>query len=147
MRCPKCHYQRKLSDSSPAWQCPSCGIVYDKFAQIKVTNREEQQRWIEQGRDNIMRSKRLWRIEITLAILGVVFLLGNLFFREANSGRFWAILFGVGILILTINIIRLGMAPYHPYGYLSRDKHPILFKLQVACGVGLSVFLLYISFA
>ena len=31
MRCPKCKYNRKESDSNPEWQCPSCGIAYGKF--------------------------------------------------------------------------------------------------------------------
>jgi hypothetical protein len=31
MKCPKCQYKRKESDSNPEWQCPSCGIAYAKF--------------------------------------------------------------------------------------------------------------------
>ena len=30
-KCPKCAYQRKDSDYVPDWQCPSCGIAYEKF--------------------------------------------------------------------------------------------------------------------
>lgn len=31
--CPKCHYQRKPDDdvSCPEYECPRCGIIYDKF--------------------------------------------------------------------------------------------------------------------
>src|SRR5690349_15702530 len=29
--CPKCGYARKAADAVPAWQCPSCGIAYNKF--------------------------------------------------------------------------------------------------------------------
>jgi len=29
--CPKCGYARKPADTAPAWQCPSCGIAYNKF--------------------------------------------------------------------------------------------------------------------
>ncbi|MEW6079728.1 MAG: glutaredoxin domain-containing protein [Thermodesulfobacteriota bacterium] len=28
--CPKCGYTRKPDDFAPAWQCPQCGIVYEK---------------------------------------------------------------------------------------------------------------------
>ena len=28
--CPKCGYVRKLSDTAPEWQCPSCGVAYAK---------------------------------------------------------------------------------------------------------------------
>lgn len=30
--CPKCSYRRRAQDSAPAWQCPRCGIAYDKAA-------------------------------------------------------------------------------------------------------------------
>lgn len=29
--CPKCSYARTAADTAPAWQCPSCGIAYNKF--------------------------------------------------------------------------------------------------------------------
>jgi len=40
--CPKCAYRRKVEDEeTPAWQCPSCGIAYDKFRPCsKVTETE-----------------------------------------------------------------------------------------------------------
>ena len=28
--CPKCQHQRTAADHGPAWQCPSCGIAYNK---------------------------------------------------------------------------------------------------------------------
>ena len=31
MECPKCHYQRQAGDDAPEWQCPACGIAYQKF--------------------------------------------------------------------------------------------------------------------
>ncbi|MBI3563260.1 MAG: hypothetical protein HY080_16270 [Gammaproteobacteria bacterium] len=30
MLCPKCRYQRKATDQTPAWQCPACGVAYAK---------------------------------------------------------------------------------------------------------------------
>lgn len=30
--CPKCHYVRQRGDAAPHWQCPRCGIAYEKFA-------------------------------------------------------------------------------------------------------------------
>lgn len=29
--CPKCGYARTAADIAPAWQCPACGIAYNKF--------------------------------------------------------------------------------------------------------------------
>ena len=33
--CPKCSYVRQPTDAAPAWQCPSCGIAYVKWQQVK----------------------------------------------------------------------------------------------------------------
>lgn len=38
MICPKCEYQRKASDTAPAWQCPNCGVAYAKAAATKPGN-------------------------------------------------------------------------------------------------------------
>jgi len=29
--CPKCGYTRGAAESAPAWQCPACGIAYNKY--------------------------------------------------------------------------------------------------------------------
>lgn len=29
--CPKCGYARTAADTAPAWQCPACGIAYQKY--------------------------------------------------------------------------------------------------------------------
>lgn len=31
MECPKCKYVRQPHDTAPRWQCPNCGIAYEKF--------------------------------------------------------------------------------------------------------------------
>ena len=33
MKCPKCAYERKPTDSVPDYECPGCGIVYAKYKQ------------------------------------------------------------------------------------------------------------------
>ncbi|KTD67973.1 TPR repeat protein [Legionella steelei] len=30
MKCPECHYIRKRRETVPEWQCPNCGIAYNK---------------------------------------------------------------------------------------------------------------------
>lgn len=30
MKCPKCGYERRATDTAPEWQCPSCHIAYIK---------------------------------------------------------------------------------------------------------------------
>lgn len=29
--CPRCHYARRGDEPVPAWQCPNCQVVYDKY--------------------------------------------------------------------------------------------------------------------
>lgn len=36
--CPKCHYVRRPDDAAPHWQCPRCGIAYEKFTAEQTTN-------------------------------------------------------------------------------------------------------------
>lgn len=31
MKCPKCSYERKAADQAPDYECPNCGIIYDKY--------------------------------------------------------------------------------------------------------------------
>jgi len=33
--CPKCQYQRQITDEAPEWQCPSCGIAYAKYIEAQ----------------------------------------------------------------------------------------------------------------
>lgn len=30
--CPKCGHVRRWGEAAPAWQCPACGIAYDKYS-------------------------------------------------------------------------------------------------------------------
>lgn len=42
--CPRCRYRRKTSDSEPYWQCPNCGVAYDKVTEDYI------ERWIANDR-------------------------------------------------------------------------------------------------
>lgn len=33
MKCPKCGYVRQVSDTAPGYECPRCGVVYEKAAE------------------------------------------------------------------------------------------------------------------
>jgi hypothetical protein len=41
MKCPKCGYARSQSDTGPAGECPSCGIIYSKFDPAAEARRVE----------------------------------------------------------------------------------------------------------
>jgi len=51
--CPKCQYQRQASDTAPDWQCPKCGVAYNKVMpapnQARVRDREEVAHAVEPG--------------------------------------------------------------------------------------------------
>ena len=34
--CPQCAYTRSAQDSNPAWQCPKCGVAYNKAQRDKT---------------------------------------------------------------------------------------------------------------
>jgi hypothetical protein len=39
--CPKCQYKRTVADTTPDWQCPNCGIAYNKFTATEKISRAE----------------------------------------------------------------------------------------------------------
>jgi hypothetical protein len=41
MKCPKCGYERRPTDSAPDWQCPSCNVAYVKAAPAQAAELEE----------------------------------------------------------------------------------------------------------
>ena len=55
MICPKCHYERKPVDHCPDWQCPSCGVAYNK-----VQTHEQVQIEIEDVSNNMGGKVRLY---------------------------------------------------------------------------------------
>jgi glutaredoxin len=36
MKCPKCGYERRMGETAPEWQCPSCGVAYAKAAEART---------------------------------------------------------------------------------------------------------------
>lgn len=146
MICPKCNYERKESDQAPVWQCPSCGIVYEKFNEIQKHIAKEQRELIDQSRDNYFRSKKIGRIEVAIAALAVLYLIIYLIFGGSINYGFWIILFGITFLVLTIGMLKYRIAVYYPFGYVSSKQHPILFKIQVVSGISVSLLLFVLGF-
>lgn len=35
MKCPKCQYERRATDTAPDYECPSCGVVYAKYDPVR----------------------------------------------------------------------------------------------------------------
>lgn len=146
MICLKCHYERKESDQTPIWQCPSCGVAYEKFKEIQETNLKEQRELIDQSRDKRFRTKKIGRIELAIAALASFSLITQFIFDGSVSYGVWVILFGISFLILTIGMLKFRVAVYYPFGYVSSKQHPVLFKIQIVSGMSISLFLLSMGF-
>ncbi len=78
MICPKCQYERKYSDTSPRWQCPSCGVAYKKYKPEEPSKPVETVSYVvtesagqELGRKH--RRRKMFRNLRILALLLVLF--------------------------------------------------------------------------
>ncbi|NKB96921.1 MAG: hypothetical protein GKR90_00255 [Pseudomonadales bacterium] len=43
MDCPKCGHTRSLDATNPTWQCPTCGVAYNKIAAVKLAAAKQMQ--------------------------------------------------------------------------------------------------------
>ncbi|MCP4346089.1 MAG: hypothetical protein GY795_11265 [Desulfobacterales bacterium] len=79
-KCIKCGYTRKPEDMAPEYECPGCGIVYDKVEKQLKNNQPQPEKPKQGWISNI--SLNTWRIIIALPFIGV----GLYFFYLAWSG-------------------------------------------------------------
>lgn len=56
-KCGKCGYIRKSTDTAPDWECPECGIVYEKFESVTQRKYKHPSRLngSEQKKENVAR--------------------------------------------------------------------------------------------
>ncbi|HRF10705.1 MAG: putative glutaredoxin.1 [Candidatus Accumulibacter phosphatis] len=64
-RCARCRYERLASDTAPDWQCPACGVAYNK-AEDALNLRPVGVRVVPPSR----RSKRFVCFAIALIVIG-----------------------------------------------------------------------------
>ena len=67
VECPKCLYVRQPDDQAPEWECPRCGIVYQKFADRELFS--------PHPRDGNLAAKRIGKSGITFKFKGVALVL------------------------------------------------------------------------
>lgn len=71
--CPNCHYVRCTEDTAPAWQCPSCGIAYEKFNKAKAAATGNTQKIASPSSEPGKTGRfKAFRIAILITILAVV---------------------------------------------------------------------------
>lgn len=73
LKCPQCEYERKPTDKTPEWQCPSCHIAYNKHPNSKTEPTIE----IFKDRRRVPRNKPVRRPFIVWAflVIGVVIII------------------------------------------------------------------------
>jgi glutaredoxin len=74
--CPKCRYVRQAADTAPAWQCPSCGVAYEKAGGAGAPALSAANRPIIYGEPE-RRSFLGWGIAGVAAAVGAWFALGQ----------------------------------------------------------------------
>lgn len=72
-RCPKCGYERQPADTVPDWQCPSCGVAYNKVENAPAIRIDS----IEAVEAPPRSGWTKWAV-IALAVVGVSILFANL---------------------------------------------------------------------
>ena len=84
--CPKCGYWRKASDTAPAWECPSCGIAYNKLneASAKAAVPDLRERTLlSVGLNDRAGDVAIWvYIVLALAFFGLI-----VYFPQFDAGR------------------------------------------------------------
>lgn len=74
--CPKCGYQRKLSDGCPDWQCPNCGVAYCKA--LKINQRQHR---------DIPVKTRHWKTLLSLIVVVSLLTIGMLYWKTRPSKK------------------------------------------------------------
>ena len=102
--CPKCHYERKPSETAPDWQCPACGIAYAKYhppATPAATAPAAEREMTEAEALDNRRGGRF--VGIAFIGAGLIFLVQGIRFVEVipgeTTGRF---IMAFGTLVATI---------------------------------------------
>ncbi len=78
MECPKCKYVRQRNDTAPQWQCPRCGIAYEKFSAASSNSHSGDQMYAKKldslphKPDSSLLSFKKIRIMLLLILLVVV---------------------------------------------------------------------------
>ncbi len=72
MTCPKCGHERGTDERAPAWQCPACGIAYDKLGSKRAATVIPTERTSVPGMTASSGGFRKFRIALLLIILAAV---------------------------------------------------------------------------
>ena len=103
VRCPKCGHVRTAAETAPAWQCPACGIAYNKYSAYVVRVREGAR--LLQASDSVpawSADGSVWvLLLVNIAILGVAL------FDHWNTVALMAAYWAQSVMIGIANVFRI----------------------------------------
>jgi rubredoxin len=147
--CPKCQYKRKEVEQSPDWQCPSCGIAYDKIEDIKQRQKESDSKYYKDMADQRRRVKihnsGNWFI-FPVVLLFLLFLLFNKSDISVLACGSWSIIFGILAAVSTHKISESGMTFDDVGDYKTKEEAPISFNIELFLGISGAIFLIVNGF-
>jgi len=101
--CPKCHHVRAAMDVAPAWQCPACGIAYNKYQSYLERARkiatppaagDDAPGWTEDG--------SIWSL-----VAANVLSLAVAYYQDWSTVSLMAIYWGQSVIIGIANVFRM----------------------------------------
>ncbi|WP_444906208.1 hypothetical protein ACJJIR_16815 [Microbulbifer sp. SSSA008] len=147
MICPKCEYQRNSYDRSPEWQCPSCGVVYQKYESIKEEMIAQRERWKQEDQDVEQRIASFRPFANLCFILCFSYPIYFLLASKSSLGVIWPIILGVSLIFLCKNMIATGIFIRRGFIFTPREKYPTYFKIELITVVSGGLWLLYAGFS
>lgn len=140
--CPKCQYERKEVEHAPDWQCPSCGIAYDKIEKIKQRQKESDSKY---HKDMVN-----WRRRVKIHKSGTWYILPVavlfLLFSKSDVSVFtcgvWSIIFGFLVAFYAHKTNESDMTYGDSGGYKTKEENPIVFNIELFLGILGSIFLI-----
>ena len=101
--CPKCGHVRTAAETAPAWQCPACGIAYNKYSAYVARMREGAR--LLQASDTVpawSADGSVWvLLLVNIAILGVAL------FDHWNTVALMAAYWAQSVMIGIANVFRI----------------------------------------
>lgn len=142
MKCPKCEYIRKPTDHNPDWQCPSCGIAYNKAVAPKPRPAASAQRVNQQVASSTGTSGSLIVAACGLSTSVITAFLIHLLYKLTGFNLFTFHLF----VVVPVGALLVGFAAasgYYIGGIYFQKKASFFLFIQMVIIAGFTQYLIY----
>jgi len=87
--CPKCKYMRKSTDMQPNYECPACGVIYDKYIQYQKNIQSQQNiHQVDNGHYQVKSGDTRLKIEYHLSYIMVIIVVGLAIFGAMHNSYY-----------------------------------------------------------